>query len=61
MDVLILDDMIIVKGENKWLLGLIQFIAQDAGQNRERREWRRVQNDLDFFAGGWGNGLNNSH
>jgi len=34
MDGLILNDMVIAKGENKCLLDLIQLIDQNAGQRR---------------------------
>jgi hypothetical protein len=33
MDGVILNDMIIIRGENKCLLDLIQIIDQDAGQS----------------------------
>jgi hypothetical protein len=43
-----MNDMIIIKDENKSLLDLIQFIDQDAGQNRLGRQLGCIQNGLDF-------------
>ena len=37
MDGFIVNDMIIIKGENKCLRDLIQLLDQDAGQGRQRR------------------------
>jgi len=51
MDGFILYDMTIIKGQNKCLSNLIQFIDQDAGQNREGRQLGRIQNGLAFFSG----------